>query len=187
MAKEVIIRILYDESGEPNPEATPSSQDKQPQPSGKKAKKETAKEYYKKMGLDMVILGLRQAEGSVRSIAFDSCYKTGSPDNYRPIWWFTDQDKEEYKRFYHICNSKCYTQYGMRRTGCAGCPFNLQLDKDLRAVKLHEPKLYKALINVFGKSHEYTEKYHNFRECGKIENKRARMKTQPLDAWGVIV
>ena len=40
MAKEVIIRILYDESGEPNPEATPSSQDKQPQPSGKKAKKE---------------------------------------------------------------------------------------------------------------------------------------------------
>lgn len=149
----------------------------------KYAKKKTAKDYYKKQGFDMVVLGLRQAEGGVRSVAFKSCYSTGQPDTYRPIWWFTDTDKAEYNRFYNICNSKCYTQYGMKRTGCAGCPFDLQLKTTMEIMKDHEPKLYRAVSNVFGKSHELTEQYHQYRAVKYAEEKRAKMKTQPLEAW----
>ena len=149
----------------------------------KKSKKDTAKEYYKKENLDIVILGLRQAEGGVRSAGFNSCYKTGVPDNYRPIWWFTNTDKEEYNRHYNICNSRCYTEYGMKRTGCAGCPFDLQLDATMSIMENHEPKLYRAVSKVFGKSHEYTRQFHEYRDGKYIEDKRARMKTQPLDMW----
>lgn len=150
-----------------------------------RAKKDTAKEYYKKANLDIVVLGLRQAEGGVRAIRYKSCYESQEkgPDKYMPIWWFTDQDKKEYKRFYSICNSKCYTQYGMRRTGCAGCPFDLQLKTTMEIMKDHEPKLYRAVSNVFGKSHELTEQYHQYRAVKYAEEKRAKMKTQPLEAW----
>lgn len=143
-----------------------------------KAKKDTAKEYYKKENFDIVMLGLRMAEGGVRSIRFKTCYESNNkgPDSYRPIWWFTEQDKADYNRHYGICNSRCYSEYGMKRTGCAGCPFDLQLKVTLGTMKNHEPRLYNAVRNVFGKSHEYkASKY--------IEEKRAKMKTPTLDVW----
>lgn len=147
------------------------------------AKKKTAKEYHKNRGIDVVITGLRQAEGGIRSVAYKSCYQTASPDSYRPIWWFTNQDKEEYARFYKIKHSRCYSQYGFKRTGCACCPFGLELQEELHQICKYEPQLYKATNKVFGKSYEYTNLYYEYRQTRDIDEKRTKLKTPSLEVW----
>ena len=60
-----------------------------------------------------------------------------------------------------------------KQTGCVGCPFNQEIETDLVAIKTFEPKLYKAIMNVFGQSYEYTRKYREFyKEMKEKENLR---------------
>ena len=54
----------------------------------------------------------------------------------------------------------------MDRTGCAGCPFGRDFEKELEIIKKYEPQLYKAVTNIFGDSYEYTRKYRKFKESG---------------------
>lgn len=61
-----------------------------------------------------------------------------------------------------MVHSDCYTEYGMTRTGCAGCPFGRDFEEELRVIQTYEPKLYTMVNNVFGKSYEYTIKYKDF-------------------------
>lgn len=150
------------------------------------AKKKTAKDYYKKNNIELVVLGLRKAEGGIRSYAYSSCYSTGNPDSYRPIWWLTDEDKREYNKFYQIKNSRAYTQYGFRRTGCACCPFGLELNEELKKTAKYEPKLYNAILKTFGRSYDYTERYYQFRKEKEQELNRLSMKTKPLEFYEVI-
>lgn len=149
----------------------------------KYAKKKTAKLYYDQNDTNVVITGMRQAEGGVRAGNFTSCYSTGSPDSYRPIWWYTQQDKIDYNREYGIKNSDCYTKYGLKRTGCVGCPFALDLEDNLVVIERYEPKLYKVVWQVFGQSYEYTRQYYQFRRAKEMEDKRTVRKTPTLDQW----
>lgn len=89
----------------------------------------------------------------------------------RPIWWFNDTDKDEYIARYVIVLSDCYLVYGMKRTGCAGCPFNSNFENDLLIMQKYEPKLYKAAIAIFGASYDYTRRYREFK---KIEQRKKR-------------
>jgi hypothetical protein len=52
----------------------------------------------------------------------------------------------------------------MKRTGCAGCPFNKNFEDDLTTIKMHEPNLYKAVVNVFGVAYDYTRKFIEFKK-----------------------
>ena len=63
---------------------------------------------------------------------------------------------------FNIIHSKCYTEYGLTRTGCAGCPFGHNFEYELDVLQKYEPKLYKACNNIFGESYEYTRKYREF-------------------------
>ena len=146
------------------------------------AKKKTAKEYYKKNNTDIIITGLRQAEGGVRSSAYNSCYSAmdKGPDNYRPIWYFTNQDKEDYCKKYCIKHSRAYTQYGFKRTGCSCCPFGLELEHELKQTAKYEPKLYRAVNSVFGRSYEYTRSYYKFRKEQENEIYRTKLKTPSI-------
>ena len=135
------------------------------------AKKNTSHDYEKEQQCDLKCLGLRKAEGGIRSSSIKSCFdekECGKAAIYRPIWWFTDKDKEEYRKFFNVQYSKCYTEYGLKRTGCAGCPFGSRFEQELEIVKKHEPLLYQAINNIFGKSYEYMRKYKIFkRRSGK--------------------
>lgn len=125
----------------------------------KYAKKDILKDLLKN-GYDLNISGIRKTEGGIRSTAYKSCFNTkDSYDNYRPIFWFTDDDKLEYKKLFNVSNSKCYSVYGLKRTGCVGCPFGRDYKNELEIVKKYEPKLYKAVTNIFKDSYEYTDKY----------------------------
>ena len=142
------------------------------------AKKHPSKQYEREQHIDLKCLGLRKYEGGLRATSIHSCftdntsYGVKSPkayDDYRPIYWFTDGDKREYETFYNVEHSKCYTVYGFKRTGCAGCPFNSKFDDDLLKIKTYEPKLYKAVNNIFGDSYEYTRAYRRFKQMKENE------------------
>lgn len=140
----------------------------------KYAKKDNAKKYLNDNGADLNLVGIRKAEGGARSSAYKSCFdlaKDGETwDNYRPIFWYKDIDKKEYEKLFGVTHSACYCEYGLKRTGCAGCPFGKEFEKELQIIEAHEPKLYKAVNNIFGESYEYTRAFYKFREGLKCEN-----------------
>lgn len=113
---------------------------------------------------DLNLTGMRKAEGGARSSAFKSCFKENETgcDLYMPVWWYTDADKEIYRKHYNIERSRCYTEYGMKRTGCAGCPYGRDFEKELEIIKQYEPKLYKAVNHIFGESYSYTRNYRSY-------------------------
>lgn len=70
--------------------------------------------------------------------------------------------KKIYEQHYNIIHSRCYEEYGLKRTGCAGCPFGQNFEDELLAMKKYEPGLYKAVNHIFKDTYEYTRKYKEF-------------------------
>ena len=83
------------------------------------AKKDVGDKCIKDNGYDLRIIGVRKAEGGNRATAYKSCFDNNgdSYDNYRPLFWYKNEDKKQYDRTYGIVHSKCYTEYGLKRTG----------------------------------------------------------------------
>lgn len=129
------------------------------------AKKSVGDAAIAEIGADLLMTGVRKSEGGARSTAYSSCF---SPSNkskvaqFRPLFYLVNADKEQYDAHCNVCHSECYTKYGLKRTGCACCPFGKEFEKELEAAKAYEPKLYTAANAIFGKSYEYTRKYRAF-------------------------
>ena len=131
------------------------------------AKKLVAKKFKDEGQFDLSISGVRKAEGGARSSAYKTCFTPASDDTideYRPIFWYKQDTKTEFKSHYNIRHSDCYEVWGLPRTGCSGCPYAQDFESELEAVAKYEPKLYKALNKVFGESYEYTRKYREFQQ-----------------------
>lgn len=137
------------------------------------AKKKVAANYKENHSIDLSLVGVRKAEGGVRATSYANCFtaKEDVSDEYRPLFWYTDKDKFEYTSVYGVVNSKCYREYGLTRTGCAGCPFGQKFEDELVVIETYEPKLYKAVNNIFGDSYEYTRKYREFQKKMKQADK----------------
>lgn len=108
------------------------------------------------------VIGLRKCEGGARS-DLKSCYDVDNLKFY-PILFLTEEMKKQYERDHKIVHSDCYEFYGLKRTGCAGCPFNREYMDELEIIRKYEPKLYKACMNIFGESYELTTQYNKFKE-----------------------
>ena len=130
------------------------------------AKKDAAKKFNKENKTDLNVVGVRKAEGGVRATRYKNCFdsKDDTYDEYRPLFFFTDKDKLEYKEHFNIKYSDCYEVWGMKRTGCAGCPYGTELFNELELIKKYEPELYKAVNNIFKDAYDYTRRYYEFRE-----------------------
>lgn len=149
------------------------------------AKKSVGKHIAKKIGADLQVVGVRRAEGGIRATKYATCFSEASHGHtaqFRPIFFWSDADKAEYESFCGVVHSDCYTVYGMKRTGCAGCPFNSRWEEELEVIKKYEPKLYKAACNIFGESYEYTRKYRKFKESWKREKRRGG-QIDLFDRW----
>jgi 3'-phosphoadenosine 5'-phosphosulfate sulfotransferase (PAPS reductase)/FAD synthetase len=135
------------------------------------AKKLVAHNYKVNNGIDLSITGVRKAEGGARATAYKSCFTSkldeGKADEFRVIFWYKTEDKRAYKDKFNMKHSKCYECYGLTRTGCAGCPFGKDFEKELEIIEKYEPKLYKAVNNIFGDSYAYTRAYREFVEQQK--------------------
>ena len=135
------------------------------------AKKMVAHKLISENDYDLNIVGVRKSEGGIRATSYKTCFNENASgcDDYRPLFWYKNEDKKCYVEAYGIEHSKCYTVYGFVRTGCVGCPFNQDIENDLAIIEKYEPKLYKAVMNVFGDSYEYTRAYRSF--CEKMDKK----------------
>ena len=142
----------------------------------KYAKKDVAHKVISENNYSLNIIGVRKAEGGARAKAYKSCFDDNgtSCDNYRPLFWYKDKDKEEYEKYYNIEHSKCYSEYGLKRTGCAGCPFGRDFEYELSVIDKYEPKFYKAVNNIFKDAYEYTRKYKAFYKEKNEEEKRLK-------------
>ena len=146
------------------------------------SKKKPAKRIVKEHDADLEIIGVRKAEGGIRSTSYKTCFsesKSKGCNSYRPVFWYTDSDKKAYEEFYGIQHSRCYTEYGLKRTGCVGCPYNPRVTEELEILRKHEPKLYTAAQNIFGDSYAYTRKYRAFQKMMKKkmkENTNAKLE-----------
>lgn len=132
----------------------------------KYAKKDVSKMYIKEHNIDLIVLGIRKAEGGIRSTAYKTCWSINDAnvDQFRPIFWYENSDKEYYEQHFDVTHSKCYTEYDMVRTGCAGCPFNMNITEELDVIYEHEPRLAQAVSSIFAESYEYTKQYRDFQK-----------------------
>ena len=137
----------------------------------KYAKKDIIHKLIKENKYNLNISGIRKSEGGIRSSSYKNCFDeiVDGCDNYRPLFWYSDSDKEEYEENYDVLHSNCYSLYGLKRTGCAGCPFGRDFEFELSVIEKYEPKLFKAVNNIFGESYEYTRAYRNF--CEEMDKK----------------
>lgn len=142
----------------------------------KGAKKDVSHKVLKEGVYDLNIVGIRKAEGGARATAYKNCFDNndGSCDNYRPLFFYKNDTKTVYEDHYDICHSRCYTEYGLKRTGCAGCPFGRDFEFELEAIQKYEPKLFAAVNYIFGKSYEYTRKYREFVKMKNEETKKLK-------------
>lgn len=139
----------------------------------KYAKKDVAKKFVKEHSIDLSIMGIRKAEGGVRATAYKTCYSVNETgvDYHRPIFFYSDETKRVYEQHFGINHSRCYTEYGLKRTGCVGCPMNMTVSKEVEIVSEHEPKLYGAINKIFADTYEYTRKYREFQKMMKEKTK----------------
>lgn len=128
------------------------------------AKKLVAKHFKEKEKFDLSMYGVRKAEGGARRSAYKTCFSSNDAgcDEYRPIFWYLADTKSVYETHYNIQNSGCYSEYGLKRTGCAGCPYSKNFEDELEAMRQHEPQLYKAVNNIFSDSYAYTRSYWDY-------------------------
>ena len=144
------------------------------------AKKKPAKRYEAEHAFDLNCTGVRRAEKGARATTHKTCFtqtNTGA-DTYRPVFWLSDADKQEYKDHYGLTYSDCYEVWGMKRTGCPGCPYGKEFEQELELMQKYEPKFYRAAIKIFGSSYEYTREYVRFREEMKLKKTQATKPEQ---------
>ena len=129
------------------------------------AKKSVGDGVIAELSPDLLMVGVRKAEGGARATAYGSCFTPAGDTKvaqFRPLFYWLGADKEEYEAHSGVCHSACYTKYGLKRTGCACCPFGRDFEVELAAAEKYEPRLATAAQNIFGKSYEYTRKYRAF-------------------------
>lgn len=130
----------------------------------KYAKKLASKRVEEELGPDVLLVGVRRAEGGVRA-SHKTCFDHGHGiDTYRPLFWLTNADRDAYGKLFGIRHSACYRVWGFTRTGCAGCPYGRDRARELGVIERFEPNMARACRNVFRDSYEYTRQFHEFRE-----------------------
>lgn len=118
---------------------------------------------------EMVITGERRDEGGMRSVPRKDntalCFTETGHGQYRlrPLYYVSDEDKAWYKATWGIQYSDAYEVYGMKRTGCCGCPISYRATEDLELIRPYEPNLVKAALAVFGDSYRYRRKYVEYK------------------------
>jgi 3'-phosphoadenosine 5'-phosphosulfate sulfotransferase (PAPS reductase)/FAD synthetase len=135
------------------------------------AKKLTLNKCYKEGGYDLTIYGVRKAENGARAFAYKNCFTEKNYKGhaeYRPIFWYSNDDRKEFEERFKIKHSACYgPEYGLQRTGCAGCSFVRDFEYELEVLRRQDPKLYKGVSNIFKDAYEYTRMYHRYQANNK--------------------
>lgn len=145
------------------------------------AKKKVGDRVEREGNYDLHLIGVRKAEGGVRSLNNATCFTSGKAkgksDTYRPLFWLSNADKDAYCRAFGIVHSDCYEVWGFERTGCVGCPFNPKARKELARASIWEPKLAKAAKSIFKDAYRYQKSLDTWKRTKSlIERQNRRVK-----------
>ncbi len=119
-------------------------------------KKKPAGAYVKANLVKGYMLGERMAEGGVRQMVNEKRVQNGGKPCTKyskgvivklPIIDWTDEDCDAFISKYNVPLSNAYTKYGLKRTGCIGCPYALDLTNNLKVLYDYEPIRYKATMH----------------------------------------
>ena len=127
------------------------------------SKKKPLYDFIKAHGIDLNVTGERRAEGGMRAVTHTNCFEAGNHgvDKYMPLFFWDDDTKAYYKEAEGIRYSDCYEVWGMKRTGCVGCPYNSKVGQELKLVEKYEPRMAQACKNVFGDSYRLIDECWN--------------------------
>lgn len=113
--------------------------------------------YNKLNNIKLSLIGIRQAEGGVRTEHYKGCIfrdKIHNNIKFFPLFYFTNEDVVEIIKHKNIEISRAYTIYGLDRTGCVGCPFGANYKEELAILEKYEPNKAVAVKNLFKDSYE---------------------------------
>lgn len=149
------------------------------------SKKKPLKQYQKEHDIDLAVTGERKAEGGARATQNKSCFRENREcDRYMPLFWWSDETKRIFKKTEGIRYSDCYEVWGMKRTGCVGCPFGKDTAHELQLMQQYEPKLYKAVMSVFGQAYELTDRFKCRKKKCLPDSFRMMLKGETAQAMG---
>lgn len=114
-------------------------------------KKYPFEDFAKENNMNGYITGVRVAEGGIRALKYTKCTnikKVAGKDMVQsmPIYDWTDSLCDEFVEKYNVQLSDVYTVYGMKRSGCVGCPYSPNIAKELEVAFEYEPLRYKACM-----------------------------------------
>ena len=110
-----------------------------------KMKKEVAEDFAKENNRPIAITGVRQGEGGLRqSMQGCTTFVENKLHKFHPLFpleekwidWFIQENKIELCKLY-------YPPFNFKRTGCKGCPFSIELEKQLEIMRFLLPQEYK--------------------------------------------
>lgn len=133
---------------------------------------------------DMVITGERRDEGGMRSVPRKDnttmCFTETGDGKFRlrPLFYVSDGDKDWYKQEHGLRYSDAYEVYGLKRTGCCGCPISYRAVDDLELIGKYEPNVAKAAWNIFGASYRYRQKYVAYKAERDRREKEAKKEVE---------
>lgn len=112
-----------------------------------KLKKDLAQNWQKENNKNMVITGLRKAEGGSRNHI--TCLSNGG-HKFHPLAIVEDDWENEFVEREKVSLCKLYyPPYNFKRTGCKGCPFNRDIQKDLETLYKYLPNEYKQCLHLW--------------------------------------
>lgn len=141
-------------------------------------KKSTFKKFEKETGKKIAIIGVRIAEGGIRSkssgcVVFTDksrksikYFKPLNPLNDEFIDWYIESRNIKLCKLY-------YPPFNFKRTGCKGCPYNIKVFEDLEKMKEVLPAEYKQCEML------WKPVYDEYRRIGyRVKNKKGNEKNQ---------
>lgn len=109
-------------------------------------KKKPLKKYAKENGVNY-ILGVRGSESRMRKSQYNSCFSKDG--NFTPLWDMDDKLLEKIYEKYKIEIPSVYKI--LNRTGCMGCPYGRNIEKELSTLNDNQ---YKYVVSLFKDSYK---------------------------------
>lgn len=103
-------------------------------------KEKPIQKYIKENNKKYGILGIMKEEGGRRFDAQCLSFKAGKFNNFQPLVAITKEWEDWYIETYNVKICDIYKEpYNFRRTGCKGCPFALDIQKELDILEKYFP------------------------------------------------
>jgi len=122
-------------------------------------KKNTFKKWEKESKKIIPMTGMRKSEGGLRGNMHCTVFKEDNLVKFHPLSIVSDSWMDWFvKKFSVKLCDLYYYPYNFERTGCVGCPFNIQIKKELETLKEKLPNEYKRAVLYFGKVYNEYER-----------------------------